>query len=135
MIAYGTEKFEGCRTLRAKYRRYVKTVQALLELYTPDAIVIEGVRIWHGNAINIWSIIILSGFYSLTLAISNSDVYTLDTNEWKSVMLDNSIANKQADVDRVHELGFPLVEDDNIADAILMALCTAEYDVEMRKIA
>lgn len=134
IIAYGVEAFDGCYTLRAKYRRYVRVVQALLELYKPDAVVIEGIRLKHGNRINLWAIIVLAGFYALTMVISSDDLYALDTNEWKSIMVGSAIANKEADVATVQALGY-LIEDDNAADAVLMALCTSKIGVEMRKLA
>ena len=96
-------------------------VEAWTQLYEPDIVVVERVRMFSQSFVSTATIIALGGLVAVAMdAVYPIPVYSVDTRNWKSKVLGTAKASKEDAVVFVKKLGFDV--DHDAADAACMAL-------------
>ena len=96
-------------------------VEAWTQLYEPDIVVVERVRMFSQSFVSTATIIALGGLVAVAMdAVYPVPVFSVDTRNWKSKVLGTVKASKEDAVVFVKKLGFDV--DHDAADAACMAL-------------
>ena len=88
----------------------------------PDFIVVESVRLFHHNFINLDAIKRLGGIIYLIVDFYNCPVYQIDTRSWKKIILGSSKVEK--DYSTIYIKGkYDIIGNNDLADSVCLAEC------------
>ena len=102
-----------------KYRREI--IRDNLKMFSPDVIVVESIRLFNQNFINIDAIKRLGGITYLIIDNFPSVVYSVDTRSWKKIILGSSKVEKDESVVYIEGKYGIIGINNDCADAICLA--------------
>lgn len=114
-----------------KIRRQI--IKRYLKYFNPDFIVMESVRLFHRNFINIDAIKRLGGITYLVIDFFDCKSYSIDVRSWKKLILGSAKVEKEKSIYYVKKK-YDIITNNDMADSICIAECGLRFKNRLKEI-
>ena len=114
-----------------KIRR--KIIKEYLKYFNPDYVVMENVRLFHQNFINIDAIKRLGGLTYLIIDFFDCKSYSIDVRSWKKLILGSAKVKKDYSIEYVKNK-YDIITNNDMADSICIAEVGLRFKNRLKEI-
>ena len=111
----------------SSHKKRREIIRENLSMFDPDLVVLESIRLFHYNFINLDSIKRLCGITYLIVDFFDIPVYSVDVRSWKKSIFGKSNVEKDKSICYIYDK-YDIISNNDLSDAI----CLAEFGFHIK---